>query len=99
MEAEYKDFLDNVGTEFTAARELDGNALVLELVSVTPLPSTGVGQRAQPFSLEFRGPNEPLLEQRIHSLEHDELGALELFLVPLGPDSETGRMRYEAIFN
>ena len=99
MDAEYKDFLDNVATEFTVAEEFGGNALVLELVSVTPLPSTGLGQRAEPFSLEFLGPNEPLLEQRIHSLENDELGGLELFLVPLGPDPETGRMRYEAIFN
>lgn len=99
MGAEYKDFLDNVGTEFTVTGELGGHALVLELVSVTPLPSTGVGQRAEPFSLEFRGPDEPLLEQRIHALKHDELGDLDLFLVPLGPDPETGRMRYEAIFN
>lgn len=99
MNSEYQDFLNNVGSEFTVARKLGGNPLVLELVSVTPLPSTGVGHRAAPFSLEFRGPNEPLLEQAIHSLEHDGLGRLELFLVPLGPDPETDRMRYEAIFN
>ncbi len=99
MDIEYKDFLDKVGTEFSVTTELGGNALVLKLASVTRLPSTGVGQRAEPFSLEFHGPNEPLLEQRIHSLQHDELGDIELFIVPLGPDPDTGRMRYEAIFN
>jgi hypothetical protein len=37
------------------------------------------------------------LQQHIYRLEHEQLGALALFLVPLGP--EQGRMRYGAIFN
>jgi hypothetical protein len=32
----------------------------------------------------------------MYRLEHPELGVLDIFLVPLGP--EEGRMRYEAIF-
>jgi hypothetical protein len=55
----------------------------------------GRGQRV-PFSLLFHGPTVPLLPQRIYHIEEESLGALELFLVPLGPD-EHG-MRYEAIF-
>jgi hypothetical protein len=35
--------------------------------------------------------------QGIYKLENEKLGALEIFLVPIGPD-EKG-MRYEAIFN
>ena len=53
--------------------------------------------REQPFSLLFRGPLRPLLPQQITTLEHDTLGVLEIFIVPVGPD-EYGQ-RYEAIFN
>jgi hypothetical protein len=99
MDLEYKDFVDQTGTEFTARATDEGDKVVLELVSVAPLPRSGVGGREQPFSAEFQGPAEPLLPQQIHHLSHGKLGAVQLFLVPLGPDPATARMRYEAIFN
>ena len=49
-----------------------------------------------PFSLLFCGPLAPLLPQRIYPLQHAELGVLEIFIVPLGPDD--AGMRYEAVF-
>jgi hypothetical protein len=49
------------------------------------------------FSLLFRGPVTPVLSQRIHTLQHERLGQVELFLVPLGPDGQG--MTYEVIFN
>ncbi len=49
-----------------------------------------------PFSIVFRGPMEPFLEQRTYKLSHEKIGEIEIFLVPLGPD-KTG-MKYEAIF-
>jgi len=50
------------------------------------------------FSLIFRGPLSPqYLVQQIHHLEHEKMGALDLFLVPIG--FEEGCMQYEAIFN
>jgi hypothetical protein len=52
--------------------------------------------RRQPFSVVFRGPNEPVLPQRIYTLQNETLGSLDLFLVPIGPDDEG--MRYEAVF-
>jgi uncharacterized protein DUF6916 len=59
----------------------------------------GVGpdgrQRLQ-FSLVFRGPLDPALPQATYGVDHGELGRLELFLVPIGPDG-TG-MRYQAVF-
>jgi hypothetical protein len=58
--------------------------------------ATAHGRRA-PFSLFFRGPMQPIMPQRIYTLEHPELGRFEIFLVPIGPDG-TG-MRYEAVFN
>jgi hypothetical protein len=57
------------------------------------------GPRDQPFSLYFNGPGSPLLPQQIYRLAHDQLGDLDLFLVPLGPHPKRGGMVYEAVFN
>lgn len=69
----------------------------LELVSVTdsgPQPKSGM---RRPFSLHFLGPVSPqYLVQHIYRLDHEQMGVLDLFLVPLG--FEMGRMRYEAVF-
>ena len=58
-------------------------------------PSDG-SQRRTPFSLSFRTSLTAPLPQSIYEVVHDELGAYEIFLVPVGPDG-TG-MVYEAIF-
>jgi hypothetical protein len=50
----------------------------------------------QPFTLLFHGPLEPVLPQAVYHLDHEAVGAVDLFLVPLGPDQEA--MRYEAVF-
>jgi hypothetical protein len=74
----------------------DGLALDLTLIEAKALRSRA-GQLREPFALLFRGPLEPVLPQRLHTVHHEALGSLEIFLVPVGPD-ETGQ-RYEAIFN
>lgn len=61
-----------------------------------PLQATGAPPHREPFSLLFRAPRQPPLPQQIYPLDHDELGTLELFLVPVGEDDE-GRY-YEAVF-
>jgi hypothetical protein len=66
----------------------------VELIQVAKAGYEGAG-RAQ-FSLLFRGGPDQPLPQRIYRVEHDDLGALDLFLVPLGPD-DVGQ-RYEAVF-
>jgi hypothetical protein len=87
-----EDFRPHLGTGFRLA----SGPLGFELIEVTTLSQTrSPGVRA-PFSLIFRAPSEPILQQGIQKLEHDEFGVVELFLVPLGPD-EAG-MRYEAVF-
>lgn len=73
--------------------------LEVELVEARGLGG-GEGAARQPFSLLYRGPAAPILEQGIYRLAHGELGELELFLVPLGPDREGGdAILYEAVFN
>jgi hypothetical protein len=57
------------------------------------------GARPEPFSVYFRGPRSPVLPQRIYKLERDGMPALEIFLVPVGPDPKAGGMLYEAVFN
>jgi hypothetical protein len=49
------------------------------------------GGRA-PFSLVFQGGPNPPLPQGIYRVEHEQLGALEIFLVPIAANS------YEAVF-
>src|SRR5262245_51924381 len=71
--------------------------LALELIEATDLSSGSQppGRRA-PFSIVFRGPPAPCLPQQIHHLEHDAIGAFDLFVVPIGPDAQG--MQYEAVF-
>lgn len=75
----------------------------VELSEVTELGSQTTAEveasgRRRPFSIIFLGPpSEVYLLQAIYSLHHEQLGTLELFLVPTGPTSE-GRMCYEAVF-
>ena len=69
----------------------------VKLVEVRALGAGLPDQRA-PFSLIFEAqPSGEPLPQRTYPLTHEKLGALELFLVPIGPGE--GATRYEAIFN
>jgi hypothetical protein len=89
-------FTELVGEPFRLLLD-DGSALDLELVSVPPAPThPGDAHRRTPFSIVFRGPQEPVLPQRIYRLENESLGPFELFIVPIGP-GESG-MQYEAVF-
>lgn len=81
---------------------LDAQELLqIELIEVTllgPKPAMGESERRRPFSLLFRDPlGESYLPQQIYQLEHDALGSLGIFLVPLGPHADG--VRYEAVFN
>jgi Domain of unknown function (DUF6916) len=57
------------------------------------------GAARDPFSVEFvatePGPWDP---QGIRRFEDPDGQELEIFIVPLGPDEESGGMRYEAVF-
>jgi hypothetical protein len=59
-------------------------------------PSSG-GEVNESFSLLFQGPREPFLPQRIYSFQHEEMGAFDLFIVPISEEREG--FRYEAVFN
>jgi hypothetical protein len=71
-----------------------GGMVPLKLSTVTPAGDSGRDGGA--FSLLFVAPKGPSLQQAIYSLEHPALGAMEIFLVPIGPLS--GGNGYQAIF-
>ena len=89
------EFSKHVNTKFRVAVE---PPLELELTEVKGYLSkeheeTGMER----FSAFFRGPGERYLEQKIYSFEHEQMGAFELFLVPVSEDQNG--FRYEAVFN
>lgn len=57
------------------------------------------GPRSEPFSAFFRGALRPILPQSIYHVEHETMGMMEIFLVPIGPDPQRQGMLYEAVFN
>jgi uncharacterized protein DUF6916 len=60
------------------------------LVEVTEIDREPGGRA--PFSLVFQGGPAQTLPQGTHRVEHPELGPIDVFLVPIGPD------RYQAVF-
>jgi hypothetical protein len=89
------EFSKHLNTKFRVASE---QPIELELTEVKGYLSKAHEQSGmERFSAFFNGPREPFLPQRVYALEHDQMGAFELFLVPLARD-ENG-VRYEAVFN
>jgi uncharacterized protein DUF6916 len=72
----------------------DSQTAELELISVKDV---GSSPRQSQFSLVFKGPPDGPAAQNIFRLEHEKLGALDLFLVPIARDKDG--FSYEAIFN
>ncbi len=94
------DFADRLGEKFQLQAG-PGAAVEVTLASASSLgfnPRAG-GAKAdrESFSVMLHAPKTWKLPQGTYRLVHPDLGALDLFLVPLGPDEQA--MRLEAIFN
>ncbi|HEV2773685.1 MAG TPA: hypothetical protein VGV57_12835 [Thermoleophilaceae bacterium] len=93
------DFAPFVGDLFTIDAG-DAGTIELELTEAAlhdpAAPAADDSGTRSPFSVEFRGPVDPILAQQICRLESDSLGPLELFIVPIGRDAAGSR--YEAVF-
>ncbi|MGZ8285664.1 MAG: DUF6916 family protein [Allosphingosinicella sp.] len=86
------EFRDREGQAFELV--LGEESVPLTLTKVQALRPTG--REAGAFTLDWRGPAEPVLPQAIYTLRHgDDL--FEMFIVPLGQDRDGSR--YEAVFN
>ena len=55
------------------------------------------GRPGGPFSLVFEGAASEAFQQGSHKIEHETLGAIDVFLVPVGQSGD--KITYEAIFN
>jgi len=70
----------------------------VELIeAVDELEGKGAPPGRESFSLMFRGEHPIPLDQRIYSLEHDDMGTFDIFLVPVKQDDKG--IYYQAIFN
>lgn len=67
-----------------------------QLIEVSAVGETPGPTGRQAFSVVLRGPENEAPEQAIYQVVHEELGSIELFLVPIGPDDKG--MKYEAVF-
>jgi len=82
----------------------EGSAILATLVEVErtevahPRLRAGLDSGNEKFSLIFQAPRETLLEQGIHSFEHQHLGRFAIFIVPI-LSRDVSHYYYEAIFN
>jgi hypothetical protein len=90
-------FQPHVGTQFRVPGVPEGAELALALAEIERHPPQP-GLEREPFALVFTGPPEAPLDQRTYRLEHDDMDAFDIFLVPIGPGPE-GLLRYEAVFS
>ena len=86
-------FAKHLNTKFQVQLEA-GQSVELRLIEVSELKSY---ERQEEFWILFLGPNEAFLGQGTRLMQHDEMGQLELFLVPIKQDDQG--FYYEAVFN
>jgi hypothetical protein len=89
----FEEFSRQVNSVFSASAE-SGEKVELQLVEATHLFSD---ERSQSFSLLFKAPLTTPARQCIFHLNHDNLGSLDLFLVPIRQSGES--LLFEASFN
>jgi hypothetical protein len=89
-------FQPHVGQAFDVEAEPEGS-LELTLVEASAGPYQPEGETSFAFELMFSGPREPILSQAIYRMTHPELGALDVFIVPL--KSDPGGTTYQAVFS
>jgi hypothetical protein len=86
-------FSENLDTTFRA-RVDPPHELSLKLFEITD----GINnERQEQFALHFYGPLNVQFRQGLMTLDHDSMGAIELFLVAVGQRPEG--VVYEAVFN
>ena len=89
-------FAGRAGESFDVA--MGDGSIQMTLAEVTPLPArTYPGMMRAPFSLIFRSTTPVVLPQRMYRLKNQSMGALDVFLVPIGRD--VGGTVYQAVFN
>jgi hypothetical protein len=93
----FEDFADKVEQIFVIS-EQNVPAIPLTLAEAELLPARQARPGIRPpFSLTFLAKDPRVLPQRIYRLEHNDLGQLEIFLVPAAKNAQG--VTYCATFN
>ncbi|MEO8493743.1 MAG: hypothetical protein ABI614_01630 [Planctomycetota bacterium] len=95
-------FSKHLGDEFHI--QLSGQVRAVKLIEAEAAESQGAApaQSAKSFSLLFHdraATVRSFVLQGIYRFDHPELGTLELFMVPVGPDKQGQGICYQVIFN
>jgi hypothetical protein len=99
-----EDFRAVQGSRFRLTGGSPPESVETELAEITEHVAGVPGPFRTPFSILFHGPLQPVLPQGTYRVEHEQLGTLDLFIVPVGPDEPRvpgqapTAMRYEAVF-
>jgi hypothetical protein len=88
-----KIFREQLHSQFKVPQNPTG-AITLELIDVI---EHDLSPKMELFSLHFNGPAMPRMPQQIHTLEHDKLGRLEIFLTAIAGDAQS--ITYESVFH
>lgn len=89
-----EDFADKVGKTFRLVVD-DENTIDAELIEAVAVGGTQAAGRQQ-FSIVFEMSRNVEPQQRTYRVEQDDLGDMDLFLVPIFGDDEV--LRFEAVF-
>jgi hypothetical protein len=92
-------FKKQLGTKFRVRLEIEGAPEIeLALDEVEPFPTLSHSRSdLERFSAYFYGPGDFYLPQRMYRLEHEQMGEMDIFLVPVAQDQRG--FRYEAVFS
>jgi hypothetical protein len=88
-----KIFNEQLHTQFRVHLD-NGKTLPLELVEVE---ERNTSPKVELFFLRFLAPHAPRLFQKIHRLEHEKLGTIDIFITAISED-ESG-IQYESVFH
>lgn len=88
-------FLDHVAKTFRV--HCGEEVLDVELTEVDVGEAPSVEGLRQPFTLIFRGPKERILREGLYKVDHEDVGAFELYVIPIITVGD--RQDYQVIFN
>ena len=99
------DFDQSLQQQFRVQLDIEqqDKEISLELIDVRFLRDAVIEGGRDQFSLLFKGSSELVLPQQTYQLENDQMGKLNIFLVPIGREDgqnndPTRAVLYESVF-